>query len=306
MPSRPRPRPQLSSRTGRAGGLLPKPVSSGWLLALLAVLLLPSFGCGAKYVRKTIHDDGDVSVVLRAEVRSGERFQRHFGHPATISSVRIAHILSRIDVRTDVEDQGGHRIPAIHTSLLYPLGDLLSEALAKAKTDEEVIVQAVRKEKRLGIFHQSFLTSLVTYVGGDDRLYVHLYRVEWPVPKTENTEIREPVIGREAMSFRVIPSDAMQTVSPQALAIEWRDPAFRKATNIRVGATGKVMRRTILLESGDEAAEDVPEEAPVEAIPSDPKALRALAELEEARTEGRITEAEYRSRRRALLRGETP
>ena len=293
MPSRPR-----DLFLDRAGGAL---------VALVALLMLQGLGCGARYVRNTQHEDDDFKIVLRAEVRSGERYERHFDQPATISGVRLAHILSRIDVRSGLDDEGGgKRRPAIDTSFLYPLGDLISDALAKAKSDEEIVVQAIRKEKRLGIFNQAFLTSFVTYVGGDDRLYVHLYRIDWPIPKTDNDDIREAVVGREAMSFRVIPSDAMTTVNAQALAVEWRDPAFRKANNIRVGATGKVMRRTILLDEGEEAPEDAPEEEATETIPSDPQALRALAELEEARTQGSITEAEYRRKRRALLRGETP
>lgn len=36
-------------------------------------------------------------------------------------------------------------------------------------------------------------------------------------------------------------------------------------------------------------------------LPSDPDALRALADLEEARRAGSITEAEYQRRRQALL-----
>ncbi len=298
MPSRPR-----ALSLGRRRGL---PARAS-LVALIVLLTLSSLGCGARYVRNTLHENDDFKIVLRAEVRSGERYERHFDQPATISGVRIAHILSQIDIRSGLNDEGGgERRPAIDTSFLYPLGDLISDALAKAKSDEEVVVQAIRKEKRLGIFNQAFLTSFVTYVGGDDRLYVHLYRVDWLIPKTENEDIREPVVGREAMSFRVIPSNAMTTVNAQALAVEWRDPAFRKANNIRVGATGKVLRRTILLDGGEEAAEDAPEEEVTEAIPSDPAALRALAELEEERTQGSITEAEYRRKRRALLRGETP
>ncbi len=262
-------------------------------------------GCGTRYARTTIHDDDAVSIVLRAELRGGEPVERHFRHPATISPIRLAHILSRIDIRTAVDEDGGKRRPAIDTSLIYPLGDLLSQALAKAKSDQEIVVQATRKEKRLGIFQQEYLTSFIAYVGGDDRLVVHLYRIDWPVPKSDNVEIKEPVVGREAMSFRAIPGDAMKSLGHQAVAVEWRDPLFRKASNIRVGPTGKVMRRTILMEAPVEAAEDVPE-APREIIPSDPTALRALAELEEAREQGQITEADYRAKRRAILQGEAP
>ncbi len=276
------------------------------LLTWLAfgLLLLPFLGCGTKYARQTIRDDGEVRVVLRAEISGDARVEQHFRHPATISNIRLAHILSRIDVRSAVDDDGGQRKPAIDTALLYGLGDVLSEAFAKAKSDQEIVVEATRKEKRLGIFHQAYMTSFVAYVGGDDLLYLHLNRVDWPVPKSENTETKEPAVGREVMRFKVIASNAIEAVGHQAVAVEWRDPIFRKASNIRVGPTGRVMRRTILMGEPEEAPEDAPE-LPAEVIPSDPAALRALAELEEARRAGEITEAEYRRRRRELLNEET-
>lgn len=276
--------------------------------ALCIVLLIAPFwlGCGARYVRTSVHSTDLVQVVLRAEIRSGEPVARHFSHPATISGIRLAHILSRLDVRLDVEDEGGARKPAIDTSLLYPLGDLLSEALAKADANQEIVVQATRKEKNLGVFHKEFLTSFIAYVGADDLLYIHLSRVDWPVPKGDRDTIKEPTVGREVMSFRALPGPSIENAGPQGVAVEWRDPVFRKATNIRVGPTGKVSRRTILMESGEEAAADAPEALPPETIPSDPDALRALAELEEARTAGQITESEYRRQRKTILRGQAP
>jgi len=272
---------------------------------VLVLLLAPLWlGCGARYVRTSVHASDLVQIDLRAEIRSGETVERHFDHPATISGIRLAHILSQIDVRLDVEEEGGKRKPAIETSLLYPLGDLLSEALAKAKSDQEVVVQAQRKEKRLGIFNQAYLTSFIAYVGGDDLLYVHFSRIDWPVPKGEREKIKEPVVGREVMSFRALPSEAIDNAGPQGVAVEWRDPVFRKASNIRVGPTGKVSRRTILMEAGEEPADQAPD-LEAEKIPSDPAALRALAELEEAREAGRITESEYRRQRKTILRGES-
>lgn len=267
---------------------------------LAATLLSLSLGCGTTYTRQTLHADDDLSVVLRAELKGDTTVERHFRHPATISNIRLAHILSSIDVRTAVDDDGGQRKPAIETSLLYPLGDVLGEALAKAKSDQEVIVQITRKEKRLGIFHQNYMTSFVAYVGADDLLYIHLNRVDWPVPKSSNIEIKEPAVGREVMSFKVIGADAIAPVGHQAVAVEWRDPSFRKSANIRVGPTGKVLRKTILLGEPEEAPEDTPE-IPVERIPDDPETLRALAELEEARRAGEITETEYRRQRRNLI-----
>jgi hypothetical protein len=61
------------------------------------------------------------------------------------------------------------------------------------------------------------------------------------------------------------------------------------------------MRKTILLDSPipdseDEAVE--PNEFPAELSPEQ---LRALADLEEQRQQGRITESDYRTRRRKIL-----
>ncbi len=63
------------------------------------------------------------------------------------------------------------------------------------------------------------------------------------------------------------------------------------------------MRREILLE--DEAVE-APEAS--EPLPDGlaPEALRRLADLEELRRDGRISEAEYQRRRQALLEGREP
>jgi hypothetical protein len=65
--------------------------------------------------------------------------------------------------------------------------------------------------------------------------------------------------------------------------------------------TGEVVRKTILMESPvEEWAKEEPSDAP---LPPDlsPDQLRALADLEEARQRGQITEAEYRARRRKIL-----
>ncbi|MCP5068070.1 MAG: hypothetical protein GY946_16025, partial [bacterium] len=73
--------------------------------AFLAIALLAmSLGCGTTYTRRSLHEDDNLSVVLRAEQKGDARVERHFRHPATISNSRLAHILSRIDVRTAVDD----------------------------------------------------------------------------------------------------------------------------------------------------------------------------------------------------------
>jgi hypothetical protein len=89
----------------------------------------------------------------------------------------------------------------------------------------------------------------------------------------------------------------------QTVAVQWRDEIFRKPTRTRMTPTGKVVRREVLMESmEDETVFEKPA-----ALPGDdlsPEQLRALADLEEARQNGQVSEAEYQGRRAKILRGE--
>jgi hypothetical protein len=241
-----------------------------------------------------------MKVVLRAELREGKPVARGFAQPATISGVRLAHVLAQVDVRVNAGSEGrGERRPAFHTDLVYPLGERLSEALAKANPDQEVVIEAFRQERRLGLFTQRFETSFVAWVGADDLLNLSLSRLDWEVPKGQEEELREPAVGRQVMAFRTLASEGIDPTGPQQVAVHWRDERFRQPTNVHVGPGGKMSRRTILMQ--DEAPADAP--AAHEALPNDPDALRALAELEEARRNGAVSEAEYQRRRREILGG---
>jgi len=104
------------------------------------------------------------------------------------------------------------------------------------------------------------------------------------------------VAGRELMAFRVLASEGVEPTGHQSVAVYWRDDRFRNPTSVRVGPGGKVTRRTVLME------EEAPATEPSAAqLPTDPASLRALADLEEARRAGELTEAEYQRKRRALL-----
>jgi hypothetical protein len=243
-----------------------------------------------------VHDRDGLTVLLRAETQEGEAVDRGFTHPATISPARITNILSRIDVRLESKTESP-REPAIHAELLFALGDLVSAALAKANPSQEVVVKAVRKERRLGIFTQEYLTSFVSYVLGDD-LYVHLSRVDYAVPKGTDDELPEPWPNREVMHFKVLANEGIIPVATQGVMAAWRNPLFRSGSHVRVGPGGKVMRRQILLESPAEYSETT---APQITGDPSPETLRALADLEESRRQGVISEAEYQERRRRIL-----
>ena len=277
------------------------PVRALLLLALAATLA----SCASPYRRETLHDDGLVKVVLRTRVAGGEPVARGFSQPRAISGVRLAHILSQLDVRMRASDEGGgERRPAIHTELVFSLGDHLSAAFAKAGPDQEVVVTAVRKERRLGVFTQDYLTSFTAWVDGEDRLQIHLARCDWQVPKGDEEEIeREPVpgAGPGRQRFRVIPAQDIDPIGSQSVAIQWSAARFRRDSTLSVGAAGRVQRRRVLMESPVPVEEEaVAEEAPLP-LPSDPDTLRALADLEEERRAGRLPEAEYLRLRRELL-----
>ncbi len=265
-------------------------------LVALAVLALVLVSCGPRYARVTVHDRDGYTVLLRAEVGNGETVNRGFAHPATISEVRITNILSRIDVRLE-DEKGSPRAPAVPAELLYTLGSLVSAALAKADPSQEVVVRAIRKERRFGLFTQRYLTSFVTYVVGDE-LLIHLSRVDYAIPKADEDKPREPWPNREVMPFQVLAGDGIVPVGAQAVAVAWRDPLFRSGEHLRLGPGGKALRREILFESREVETESAPPE--LEGSLS-PETLRALADLEESRRRGAITEAEYQERRRRIL-----
>lgn len=267
------------------------------LLGLAALLVV--LGCGTRYARVPVHEDDLTQVVLRAELSSGKPVERGFAHPATIAGVRLSHVLAQIDVRVDEGDgKASERRPAFHTDLVYPLGELLSQAFAKADPSQEVVVQALRKERRLGLFTQTYLTSFVAWVAADGLLYLDLSRLDWPVPKGEEDQAREPQVGREVMAFRALASEGVDPVAHQTVAVHWRDDHFRRPTTVHVGPGGKVSRRTVLMEEEAPAETDATAARP---LPSDPASLRALADLEESRSKGELTEAEYLRRRREIL-----
>ena len=148
----------------------------------IATLALSSTACAGRYVRVPIYEDPAISVTLRSEKLAGTRRAR-VQPSATVSGLRVAHVLARIDVRKGSEE-GGERMPAFETASLYKVGEEIARALAKATPDQEVIVKSVREEKRFAIFHATYLTSFVAWIRDDD-LVIHFSRVQWEIPKED-------------------------------------------------------------------------------------------------------------------------
>jgi hypothetical protein len=266
----------------------------------IAALALGTAACGGRYVRVPIYEDPGMSVTLRSEKRIGKVVARQFDHPATVSGLRIAHVLARIDVRMG-SAEGGERVPAFPTAALYQVGDEMARAFAKATPDQEVVVKAMRQESRFGIFHARYVTTFAAWMRGDD-LVIHLSRVEWELPKDDEETIPEAYTDRVVQDFKALPAEGIVPTGDQEIAADWRNPVFREATNVRVGADGKLMRRQVLMES--EAPVEGEEEKEPAVLPADLPAetLRALAELQERRTRGEISETTYHRERRDLLR----
>ena len=275
------------------------------VLAALALLALLAVACKTP-VKEDVFKENGVNVFLRSEKswQFGSLIEKDYDHPVTISPVRIAHILSRIDVRL-----AGKREPAIPTDFLYSIAEGISRALSRAGSEQEVVVMVTEKERRIGIFDHDFLTSFVTYVKGP-QLFVYLARIHWEVPTKQRDDPPQPQIGEERMTFRLYPSKGMELVEGQGVAAEWRNDVFARPTRTKILPTGKVVRKNILLESDEEepstAATDSEEPAPAVEAPRglSPAQLRALADLEEARQAGEITEAEYVARQQEILNSE--
>lgn len=267
------------------------------LLLLLATLVLAT-GCVSP-VTRDVYKDGGIEVFLRGEKRFTTPVEKHFSHPVTISPSRMAHILSRLDLR--VKDQKD-RVPAIPTEILYSVAEGVSKALADATADEAVVAQSVRKTKHLYLFDRHFLTNFLVYARGE-QLYIHLSRSDWPIPKRRREVLPTPEIGDHPMDFKVFPGVAMAMVDRQSVVVEWRDPVFREPTRTRITASGEVVRKEVLSESPPEEWPENAAPAPADAIEGlAPDQLRALADLEEKRRSGLVTESEYRRERGKILK----
>jgi len=273
-------------------------------LALVTIAcLFAATGCMTKQVRTPVYDQNRVQVFLRQDVKGGKVVDAGYSHPITIAPVRVTNILARIEVRKDDDDSPESlRQPAIPTDLLYPIGEGVSKALAQADSSQAVVVMAIERRKSLKLFTADYLTSLIVWVK-DDRLYVHLGKLGDPLKGDEKP--REPQLDVVESRKRVLASDGFTTLGPRLVAADWRSNAFRDFSAIRMRPGGGIVRRTILLE---EPADD-PAAQPGPAPPPEglsPEALRALADLEEVRRRGELSETDYQQRRREILSGKIP
>ena len=277
-------------------------------IASLLLLAVATTGCFTRSVRNPVFKEGRVQSFTRGEVRGSTKIDRGYEHPAAISSVRLAHILSRIDLR--YKKSGGFltkrkdtpkRVPVIDLEVLYPMADALAQGLAAADSSEVVVVQAITNEHTLFIFDKDSLTNFLAYIE-DDLLYIHFGYWAWQIPPRREKRLPEPHIGEHPLKFKILPSEGMVLVDSQSVAVEWRDALFKQPTRTRVTPSGRVVRKTVLMEM-DVPAEEIGDQGAPAPLPRNltPDQLRRLADLEEVRRGGSITEEEYRKRRRDII-----
>ena len=105
------------------------------------------------------------------------------------------------------------------------------------------------------------------------------------------------------MDFRVVSGEFLYFAGPQTLEIDWQNDVFRTAYRLPGSTGGEKRRREVLMQSPIPQAErKAMQGADVDVDTLTPEQLRALADLEEDRASGRITEQAYQRARRELLR----
>ncbi len=209
--------------------------------------------CATRTTRKFVQEDENIRLLLRGKTHQGEPIDRGYAHPLTISPTRVAHLLSRIDFRP--RDATRERKPAIATDLLYPLGDALSAAFAQADASQEIVGWVTEKRIKAGIFQERRLTSFIAYAK-DKNLYIHFYRIDWPIPEhAADEDPFEPSLDtKPTMQFQVLAAEGMTILQSNTVAIDWQNDIFRTPSRVQVAPTGKVLRREILLQESDPPA----------------------------------------------------
>jgi hypothetical protein len=283
-------------------------------IALAALVACTAMLAGCMTTRKTIVDKNEITVQLVS--KRGDSVE--LNHPVTIAPVRLSHIHTRIDIRLSVKD-AQQRVPAFHIESLDSISQGLAQGLREAGPNQRVVVYSIRREKRFAIFDTNYLTSFVAYAHGD-YLFLHLSRSEWEIPPRKQDRLPEPKVGKFPTKFRILPGKAMKMVDEQSLAIGWSDPVFQTPSRTRMTPSGQMVRKTILMESEEPESEE-PEgdldtgsgaggakPTGVQSIPAgiSPKTLRELADLEERRQRGEISEFDYEQQRNKILAADPP
>ena len=112
-------------------------------LGFMLTALLLATGCITRSVKEPVFEQDLTQVLLRSQVKGGETLPKGFQQPLAISAARMAHILSRVDMRSGGSDT--ERTPAIPLESLYVIADGMSKAFGKASPDQEIVVMSIRR-----------------------------------------------------------------------------------------------------------------------------------------------------------------
>jgi hypothetical protein len=149
--------------------------------------------------------------------------------------VRLQGILAAITIRSGDDDEFVVE-PAIRRSLLNRIARGLSLSLSQATSSEEIALTAVRRDRRLGIFTEKFLTSFVSFVS-HDQLTIAFSRIEWDIDRgkmshAKRERLPQPHLGERVMDFSVVASEAYEATGNQSVQVRWRDARWdRPATH---------------------------------------------------------------------------
>ncbi len=280
---------------------------------LAAILLLPA--CGPELVREPVYtsEQRTVRIELRRMVDGDQSVPRGFRHPATISDVRLAHILAHFTYK----DKKGRKHPVIRSEHVYDLAEGMNKAFRLATPDDEVVAEAYGMDRRLQIFTVDKVTAFQAHFD-PDYLLIEFFAIEKAVEKDPTNYSKRTYkvpneLSDKELPVELLPGTAYAVRNNRGYQIDWRDPVFARPISMSLRG-GKLRRRTILLEAEpeDEAPEasgererPEPGDAPAaEMTPEQRDAqLRALDELDGARRSGLVTELEFQRRRRLILEG---
>ena len=207
---------------------------------ILTALALP--GCVTRAVQQEVVNEYGLTIKLRSQAKPfGDPTPRGFEQPAVIPAPRLALILGGIEIdrresdKDSAKDSARERRPAVPSRLLKQISEGLSQALAEASPDQEIVVLALRKQAQHGLFHRKFLTSFVSYLK-QGQIYFFFSRVEWPVDKNRaGDRLPEPQPNDRAMPIDTVGNDTYTKVGAQGVRVDWRSPTFDLAPKQSTG-----------------------------------------------------------------------
>ncbi|MGH7290099.1 MAG: hypothetical protein ACREJT_02730, partial [Myxococcota bacterium] len=224
-------------------------------LAALAVCAL--FGCASTYVRERVYDKPTARVELRHEEKSGQVVPHDYAQPATISDVRIAHILASLSY----EDGEQKRQPMIQAQFIYELAEGIAAALAKAGPSDEIAAACFPVERTLGIFTNEQVTAFRLVLVGDE-MQIDFYGVaqalEKEASKVGDRDYEIPTsMPTFEPKFKIVPGEAQRIAGDRGVLVAWRDDYYRRPVNLSF-RQGQARRRTVLMEMPEEVDPKAP------------------------------------------------